>query len=72
MPNSGDTVLVVEDEALIRWNIVDALEEAGFEVLEASMSLKPSQSLARFPISRRFSPMSTCQARKTDWVWRTW
>ena len=35
MPNSGDTVLVVEDEALIRWNIVDALEEAGFKVLEA-------------------------------------
>ena len=35
MPNSGDTVLVVEDDALIRWNIVDALEEAGFEVVEA-------------------------------------
>lgn len=35
MPNSGDTVLVVEDEALIRWDIVDALEDAGFTVLEA-------------------------------------
>lgn len=29
------TVLVVEDEMLIRFNIVDALEAAGFNVLEA-------------------------------------
>lgn len=30
------TILVVEDEALIRLALVDMLEEAGFEVLEAS------------------------------------
>jgi two-component system, response regulator PdtaR len=29
-------VLVVEDEALVRMLAVDVLEEAGFEVLEAS------------------------------------
>ena len=29
------TVLVVEDEALIRMDMVDCLEEAGFSVLEA-------------------------------------
>lgn len=29
-------VLVVEDELLIRLTIIDALEEAGFEVLEAA------------------------------------
>lgn len=29
-------VLVVEDEALIRLTIVDALEDAGFEVVEAA------------------------------------
>jgi len=29
-------VLVVEDEALLRMNAVDIVEEAGFEVLEAS------------------------------------
>ena len=34
MPVAG-TVLVVEDEALIRMDIVDCLEEAGFAVLEA-------------------------------------
>lgn len=29
-------VLVVEDEALIRLTVIDALEDAGFEVIEAS------------------------------------
>ena len=32
---SGETVLVVEDEILIRFDIVDALTDAGFIVLEA-------------------------------------
>jgi YesN/AraC family two-component response regulator len=29
-------VLVVEDEALIRLSVIDALEDAGFDVIEAS------------------------------------
>lgn len=30
-----DTILVVEDEAMIRMMLVDGLEDAGFEVIEA-------------------------------------
>lgn len=33
---SGETVLVVEDEALVRLLLVDILEELGYSVLEAS------------------------------------
>jgi DNA-binding NtrC family response regulator len=36
MASEQQTVLVVEDEMLIRFNMVDALEAAGFNVLEAS------------------------------------
>lgn len=36
MASDKTTVLVVEDETLIRLDIVWALEDAGFEVLEAS------------------------------------
>lgn len=34
------TILVVEDEALIRFSIADALEDAGYAVLEASSVLE--------------------------------
>lgn len=36
MENRRTAVLVVEDEALIRMSIVEELEDAGFEVFEAS------------------------------------
>ncbi len=36
MDNAHIAVLVVEDEAIIRMNIVAELEDAGFEVFEAS------------------------------------
>ncbi|MBP1861931.1 response regulator [Rhizobium herbae] len=36
MDNPRIAVLVVEDEAVIRMSIVEELEDAGFEVLEAS------------------------------------
>ncbi|GAK69444.1 putative two-component response regulator [Agrobacterium rubi TR3 = NBRC 13261] len=35
MHEAGHTVLVVEDEPIIRFTLVDALEEAGYRVLEA-------------------------------------
>jgi CheY-like chemotaxis protein len=35
MKPPGDTVLVVEDEALIRFTIADDLREAGYRVIEA-------------------------------------
>ncbi|KXG87235.1 response regulator [Agrobacterium bohemicum] len=36
MGDSGVTVLVVEDEVLVRMDIVESLEDDGFDVLEAS------------------------------------
>lgn len=40
MPKAGVTVLVVEDEPIIRLSLVDALEEEGYTVLEASNVLE--------------------------------
>ena len=33
---SRPVILVVEDEPLLRWNAVEAIEEAGFDVIEAA------------------------------------
>jgi two-component system, response regulator PdtaR len=46
MPNQRITVLVVEDEALVRMGIVDELEDAGFEVLEAANATEAIEQLA--------------------------
>jgi DNA-binding response OmpR family regulator len=45
---SGKTVLVVEDEILIRFDIVDALSEAGFTVLEAG-NVAEAVALGAYP-----------------------
>ena len=46
---SGETVLVVEDEILIRFDIVDALSEAGFTVLEAGNVAEAVALLGAYP-----------------------
>ena len=46
---AGPMVLVVEDEALIRFAIADDLREAGFEVLEAATADDAIGILAREP-----------------------
>ena len=43
----GSTVLVVEDEALVRLDIVDCLEDAGFVVEEAANAAQAIQILER-------------------------
>lgn len=35
MDDPGDAILIVEDEALIRYDLVDFFEDAGFQVFEA-------------------------------------
>ena len=35
MPSTGKTILIVEDEALIRFDLIDFFEHAGFSVVEA-------------------------------------
>jgi CheY-like chemotaxis protein len=42
-------VLVVDDEALVRMNAVDMIEEAGHEVVEAASADEALQILARRP-----------------------
>lgn len=49
MAGEKTTVLVVEDEALIRLDIAWALEEAGFEVLEAANVAKAVAVLTDHP-----------------------
>ncbi|WFR94111.1 response regulator [Rhizobium tumorigenes] len=49
MANDRMTVLVVEDEALIRLDIACALEDAGFEVLEAANVAKAVAVLTAHP-----------------------
>lgn len=46
MANRRITVLVVEDEALIRMGIVDELEAAGFDVFEAANAAEAINQLA--------------------------
>jgi CheY-like chemotaxis protein len=43
--HSKIVVLVVEDEALLRMNTVDVVEEAGFEVIEAANAKQAMQAL---------------------------
>ena len=44
---SRPVVLVVEDEPLLRWNAVAAIEEAGFDVVEAENALEAISILER-------------------------
>jgi two-component system, response regulator PdtaR len=44
---SRPVVLVVEDEPLIRWNTVAALEEAGFDVVEAANAVEAISTLEK-------------------------
>lgn len=47
--HAGSTILVVEDDVLIRMLGTDILEEAGFEVLEASNADEAVEMLGKHP-----------------------
>ncbi|MGO4441523.1 response regulator [Rhizobium sp. RAF56] len=49
MPEDRIAVLVVEDEALLRMSIVAALEDEGFEVLEASNAAEAIATIEKTP-----------------------
>ena len=46
---SRPVVLIVEDEPLLRWNAVAAIEEAGFDVVEAENAIEAISILERRP-----------------------
>ncbi len=48
-PESSDVVLVADDEALLRMNAAEVLEEEGYEVLEASNAAEATQVLEGRP-----------------------
>jgi DNA-binding response OmpR family regulator len=45
-------ILVVEDELLLRWAIVESLRDHGFEVVEASTGAEALTALGPFPPSK--------------------
>lgn len=47
MSEAGLTVLIVEDEPIIRFTLADALEEAGYSVLEASNVLEAVATIGK-------------------------
>jgi CheY-like chemotaxis protein len=47
--SAGATILVVEDEFLVRMFAVDALEDAGFRVLQAGTATEAMQALQGSP-----------------------
>lgn len=49
MHEAGLTVLVVEDEPIIRFTLTDVLEEAGYTVLEASNVLEAVAIIGKVP-----------------------
>ena len=69
MPSARDhqliTVLVVEDEFLIRVDIADRLKEAGFSVFEAESADAAIRILEREATFTSSSPISICRARWT-------
>ena len=60
------SVLVVEDEALIRMDVVDYLEREGFEVHQAAHAAGAIEILENLRQSQLFSPILTCPAAWTD------
>jgi CheY-like chemotaxis protein len=49
MPQDAPSVLVVEDEALVRMTLVDVLDDAGFNVIEAIHADDALQALRSAP-----------------------
>ncbi len=49
MHEAGLTVLVVDDEPILRFTLADALEEAGYTVLEASNVLEAVAVIGKVP-----------------------
>lgn len=47
MSEAGLTILVVDDEPIIRFTLADALEEAGYRVLEASNVLEAVATIGK-------------------------
>jgi hypothetical protein len=63
-------VLIVEDEPFIRMNVVELVEEAGFEAIEAADATKLFASSKVEKTFAPFSRISRCRDRWTASNWR--
>lgn len=61
------TVLVVEDEALLRMDTVQELVDFGFDVMEAANAREAINIFMNGTDSNACLPTWTCQATRTDW-----
>jgi len=48
MPETKATILVVEDELLVRWAMVDYLQDCGFKILSASHAEEAIDALRQY------------------------
>jgi len=63
------TVLVVEDECLVREDIVDYLQHSGCAVIEAESGERAIDICNSGRLSTSCSPTSSCAARRTASTW---
>jgi CheY-like chemotaxis protein len=69
MNDQPKTVLIAEDELLVRMVAVEIFEDAGFEVIEADHAEQALAALKYEPPTSIFSsPISTCPAAWTVWT----
>jgi CheY-like chemotaxis protein len=64
-PQNTIKVLVVEDEVLVRMDIVTSLEEQGFKSWKQPTPTRPSIFSMSIPISASCLPTSICPAART-------
>jgi CheY-like chemotaxis protein len=64
------TLLVVEDEFLLRMDLVDLAQAAGFETVEAGSAAEALAILERALMSGSFSLIFVCRGTWTASVWR--
>jgi len=66
MTSNSPTVLIVEDEFLVRMIAADSLSESGFTVLEAQDADEALDCSIGTKL-RSCLPTSTCRGRSTGW-----
>ena len=70
MQNPNTVILVVEDEVLIRMDVVDQLGALGYRLIEAANGQEALDALSDGGVIKSFSPMCICRAISMGLCWR--